>query len=159
MPYDRLAVTSLCCLLLTGTARAESPPVSWFPADGLGQFLAVHFDLASIRSSLGPRRTATLHTFADFQMKPSKATEDVLEFESKDWFYQMRIVSRRDINKDGIEDLEVCFIDQGLDGATYLSSEGLLITRYGPDELAVALNYSVDACARAAAVGPVSPAQ
>jgi hypothetical protein len=40
-------------------------------------------------------------------MSPSKATDDVLEFESTDWFYQLRIVGRRDVNGDGIEDLEV----------------------------------------------------
>jgi hypothetical protein len=129
---------------------------SHFPANDLGHFLAERFDVATIRSSLGPRRSPTLRTFADFQMNPSKATDDVLEFDSADWFYQLRIVGRRDVNGDGIEDLEVCFTDQGRKGATYLSQEGLLITRYAANDYAVALNYSVDACTQAQGAGPVA---
>nr|WP_143028942.1 hypothetical protein [Massilia sp. PDC64] len=78
-------------------------------------------------------------------MKPSKATEKALVFESPgDWRYELRIVGRRDVNGDGVEDLEVCFIDRALNGGTYNTSEGLLITRYSADGYAIALNYSLD---------------
>jgi hypothetical protein len=119
---------------------------SHFPANDLGRFLAERFDLTTIRSSLGPRRAPALRTFADFKITPSKATDDVLEFESTDWFYQLRIVGRGDVNRDGIEDLEVCFTDQARGGPTYFSQQSLLITRYAADGYAVALSYSVEAC-------------
>ncbi|MES2127826.1 MAG: hypothetical protein V4463_11190 [Pseudomonadota bacterium] len=103
------------------------------------------FDLASIRSSIGPRRTAAQRTFADLGMKPSKATEDALVFDSPgDWRYDLRIVARRDVNRDGIEDLEVCFIDRALNGGSYDNSQGLLITRYSAAGYAVALSYRPD---------------
>lgn len=146
----RLVSTALCYLMLAMTVQAAPLPVTHFPANDLGQFLGERFDLASIRSSFGPRRSPTRRTFADFLMTPSTATEDVLEFDAADWFYQFRIVGRRDANGDGIEDLEVCFTDQARGGASYSSQQSLLITRYAPDAYAVALNFGVDACERAA---------
>lgn len=136
--------SGLALLVLMSAAQA-APLVSYFPKQDLGQFLANKFDLASIRSSLGPRRSPAQRSFADFGMTPSKATETVLEFSSPgDWLYEFKIVGRRDVNGDGIEDLEVCFVDRALNGGTYFASQGLLITRYSPDSYAVALSFSLD---------------
>lgn len=134
---------ALACLVLTNVQAA--PLVSHFPQKDLGLFLAHNFDLASIRSSFGPRRSPALRTFADFGMKPSKATESMVVFESPgDWRYEMKIVGRRDVNHDGIEDLEVCFADQALNGGTYNTSKGLLVTRYSANGYAVALSFSIN---------------
>ena len=133
----------LAVLIWAGAAEA-APLVSHFPKKDLGLFLADKFDLASIRSSFGPRRNPALRTFADFGMKPSKATEDVLIFNTPDdWTYELKIVARRDVNNDGIEDLEVCFTDRALNGGSYDASKGLLITRYSAEAYAVALSYSL----------------
>ena len=140
----RCASCALAFLLLTNIVEA-APLVSYFPAKDLGLFLADKFDLASIRSSFGPRRSPALRTFADFGMKPSKVTENALVFETPDrWLYELKIVGRKDVNGDGIEDLEVCFVDQALNGGTYNTSKGLLVTRYSADGYAVALNYSLN---------------
>lgn len=134
----------LVYFLMMSTVQA-APLVSYFPKQDLGRFLADKFDLASIRSSFGPRRGPAQRTFSDFGMKPSKATEDLLEFESPgDWLYQLKVVRRGDVNGDGIEDLEVCFIDRALNDGTYNTSEGLLITRYSADSYAVALSFSLE---------------
>ena len=134
----------LAGLVLMGSAQA-APIVSFFPHKNVGQFLAEKFDLASIRSSFGPRRSPGLRTFADFGMKPSKATDDYLVFDTPgQWFYELKVVSRRDANRDGIEDLEVCFVDRALNGGTYHSSSGLLVTRYSADGYAVALSFSLN---------------
>jgi hypothetical protein len=61
-----------------------------------------------------------------------------------DWLYELKIVGRRDVNGDGIEDLEVCFIDRALNGGTYDASEGLLVTRYSENDYAVALSFSLN---------------
>lgn len=148
MTYSRFVSSILAGLALAGTVQA-SPLVSFFPRENLGQFLAEKFDLATIRSSFGPRRTPGLRTFADFGMRPSKATDDTLVFDTAgDWYYELKILSRRDINKDGIEDLEVCFIDRAMNGGTYHASSGLLVTRYSAEGYAVALRYRVgdDVC-------------
>jgi hypothetical protein len=139
-----LASSALASLMIMNAVQA-APVVSYFPQKNLGQFLADKFDLASIRSSFGPRRSPALRTFADFGMKPSKATDNVLVFERPgDWLYELRIVGRADVNGDGIEDLEVCFIDRALNGGTYDTSQGLLITRYSEDGYAIALGFSLD---------------
>lgn len=140
----RLTASALACFM-TINAAAAAPVASYFPERNLGQFLADKFDLASIRSSFGPRRSPALRTFSDFRMKPSKATDNVLVFESAgNWLYELRIVGRRDVNGDGIEDVEACFIDRALNGGTYDTSKALLITRYSADAYAIALSYSLD---------------
>jgi hypothetical protein len=143
MKYHTVS-TALAFLMIMNTVQA-APVVSYFPRSNLGQFLADKFDLASIRSSFGPRRVPALRTFSDFGMKASKATDDVVVFEIPgDWLYELRIVGRRDVNGDGIEDLEVCFVDRALNGGAYNTSEGLLITRYSADGYAIALRFSLD---------------
>lgn len=138
-------VSCTLAFLVVASAVDAAPLVSYFPKKDLGLFLADKFDLASIRSSFGPRRSPILRTFTDFGMKPSKATSDALVFETPgEWLYALKIVARRDVNGDGIEDLEVCFIDHALNGGTYDTSSGLLITRYSADSYAVALNYSLN---------------
>lgn len=140
----RFASCTLALLILTSAVEA-APVVSYFPKKNLGFFLADKFDLASIRSSFGPRRSPDLRTFADFGMKPDKATEDTLAFETPgDWLYELKIVARRDVNRDGIEDLEVCFTDRALNGGTYNTSQGLLLTRYSADGYAVALSFTLN---------------
>lgn len=76
---------------------------------------------------------------------PTKVSEELVEFDGTDWYYAMRILRRADINHDGIEDLEGCFIDKAK-GATYNSQQALLITRYSDASLALALKFDVDGC-------------
>lgn len=118
---------------------------SYFPAKDLGRFLSEKFDLATIRSSFGPRRTPAKRTFADFGMKPSQLAEDSVVFLTPgDWLYEIRVVARGDFNRDGIEDLEVCFADHALNGGTYDVAQGLLLTRYSGDGYVIALSYSLE---------------
>lgn len=87
---------------------AQRRVVSYFPQKALGLFLAANYDLASIRSSFGPRRTPVLRTFADFGMKPSTATENALILdESGGWLYALKIVGRRDVNRFALKMVEV----------------------------------------------------
>lgn len=143
MNHYRTLAGSLCCLTLATAAQA-APLTTYFPTTGLGSFLAEKFDLASIRSSIGPRRTPALRTFSDLGLKPSKATDDSVTFERDNWFHELTIVERGDVNGDGIEDLKACFVDRAVGGPTYHATKGLLITRYAPDTHALALSFSVD---------------
>lgn len=135
---------TIACLLLAGSAHA-APLTSHFPEHGLGLFLRDKFDLASIRSSFGPRRQPEQRTFADFGMVPSKADDDTLVFDLPgDWYYELKILGRRDVNRDGIEDLLVCLVDRAQNGGTYHTATALLVTRYAPDGFAIALSYSLN---------------
>ena len=145
----RIVACSVACLAVIGTVHA-APLVSYFPKKDLGLFLAAKFDLASIRSSFGPRRTPALRTFADFGMEPSTATENALVFDEPGrWLYELKIMGRRDVNSDGIEDLEVCFVDRAQNGGSYNATKGLLITRYSETAYALSLSFALHhaACA------------
>lgn len=145
----------LNCILLVLASVAAMPaanaqPVeSFFPDRGIGHFLAEQFDLASIRSSFGQRRTPAKRTFAAFGMEPTKATDDILEFEDPTWYYGIRVLRRADINHDGIEDLEICFVDKAKEG-TYDAQQPLLVTRYSASTYAVAISYQVYGCEESA---------
>jgi len=141
----RLAVITAVAALSIGPASAAAP-ASFFPQRDLGKFLADNFDLASIRSSFGPRRTVDKRTFADFGLAPTRSGDDVVEFDGERWFYQLRVLRRADVNGDGIEDLEVCFTDKAK-GGSYDVRKGLLISRYSDETYAVALSFEVDGCA------------
>jgi hypothetical protein len=144
MKQYRLAAGALAGLMLMSTGQA-APPISHFPQQRLEKFLAEKFDLASIRSSFGPRRTSAQRTFSDMGLKPSKADQHILEFDAPgDWFYSVKILGRRDVNNDGIEDLELCFTDRAQNGGSYSTVQGLVVTRYVPDGYAVALSYALD---------------
>lgn len=118
---------------------------SYFPNTGLGDFLSSTFDLATIRSSFGPSRTPAKRTFSDLGMKPTQSTEDAVVFiNSGHWLYELRVVARGDFNGDGIEDLKVCFFDRALNGGTYDSAQGLLLTRYSSDGYVIALSFSIE---------------
>ncbi len=118
---------------------------SYFPNKDLGRFLSEKFDLATVRSSFGPRRTPSKRTFADFGMRPSQLTEESVVFLIPgDWLYELRVVARGDFNRDGIEDLKVCFVDHALNGGTYDAAQGLLLTRYSGDGYVIALSYNLE---------------
>ncbi len=136
----------LTALVLVPGAVHAAPPTSFFPQRELGKFLAENFDLASVRSSFGPRRTPDLRTFADFGLSPTRSGDDVLEFDGERWFYQLRVLRRGDLNNDGIEDLEVCFTDRAK-GGSYDTRKAFLVSRYSDETYAVALNYEVEGCA------------
>ena len=126
-------------------AASAQPTTSFFPTRGVAQFLVENFDLASIRSSFGNRRTPAKRTLADFDMAPTVAADELLEFDDPHWYYGIKVLRRGDFNKDGIEDLEICFVDRAKEGS-YYSQQPLLVTRYSATTYAVAINFEVDGC-------------
>jgi hypothetical protein len=140
----RLHQALLTAVLFAGPASAADL-TSYFPVRGAAQFLVANFDLASIRSSFGPKRTLEQRTFASLKLVPTKVTQDEVEFDGADWLYSLKVLRRGDLNRDGIEDLEVCFVDKAK-GASYDSQQALLVTRYSDSSLAVALRYEVSGC-------------
>lgn len=141
----RLVRNGLCIAVLAMGSASAADVKTYFPAAGLGQFLVANFDLASVRSSFGPRRKADQRTLLSMGVMPTKVGADMAEFDGEDWYYGLRVLRRADINGDGIEDLEVCFTDRGKVG-NYDSQQALLVTRYSDNSLAVALSFSVNGC-------------
>ncbi|MEM9808178.1 MAG: hypothetical protein AAF959_23170 [Cyanobacteria bacterium P01_D01_bin.56] len=143
-PYYLLAAASF--FLSTGSVHAVTPE-SYFPDQDVAHFLVDHLDLATFRNSLQPRRTTMDRTFTDLGIEPSFVSETKVELETDDWVYSITILRRGDINRDGIEDLEVCFGDEAKQG-TYLATEPLLLTRYSSSDYVVALDWEMNGCER-----------
>ncbi|WP_058835139.1 hypothetical protein [Luteimonas abyssi] len=127
-------------LLATGAAHAVDGATSYFPVHDVPRFLFDHLDVATFRSSLGPKRSLEQRTFAQISPPPTEVTDDAFEVREPDWLRRLTIVGRGDFNRDGIEDLVICLEDRALRG-TYLASQRLLVTRYDAASLAVAVHY------------------
>ncbi len=143
----KLAAFVITALALLPMARAagEGPnkPAmqSFIPKTKVAAFVVANLDLASFRNSFGPRREPGQHHFADFGMKPTSVAELKAEFDTKDWRYSVEVLSRRDINGDGVEDLEIRFIDQGKEGAAYDTTTRYVVTRYSQTSRLIAIAY------------------
>jgi len=146
-PLRNLAVL-FSCLACVGAVAAQRVMQmrSFFPRKEVAASLVSSLDIASFRSSLGPRR-GSKRTFAELGMVPSKVTESAIEFEDADWYYGIRVLQRSDSNNDGVEDLEVCFTDRAKQGS-YSTQQPMLVTKYSASSLAVALAYRIDGCDR-----------
>ena len=78
--------------------------------------------------------------FRDFGIEPTRIGDGILEIETSDWYYSIRIIDRRDVNKDGIEDLLIDFYDQ-LKFGTYRTLNRHHITRYSSRSNLVAIAF------------------
>jgi hypothetical protein len=137
----------IALIVLPQLALAAEPLISFLPRHGIGELLATRFDLSTIRSSMGPRRTPATNTFALLGLRPTSATDNSVEFDTTEWYYAMTVLRRGDLNKDGIEDLEVCFVDRAApEYASYKAQKALLVTRYAADGNLIALAYSLNGC-------------
>lgn len=74
-----------------------------------------------------------------------EVSEDFFTLDSKSWFYKVTIVRVKDVNRDGIEDIEICFQEKSREG-TYSAQSPLLITQFSESSRLVALAYSVFGC-------------
>lgn len=138
---------TLCILFCTMlsfpvASHASEDLESYIPRTGVPEFLFNNFDITTIRSSFGPRRSVSDRTFSSLSPPPTTITDDTIEILEDDWVRRLTIVDRGDFNSDGIEDLAVCFHDSAI-GATYRSTQLLLVTRYADESLAIALNYRI----------------
>lgn len=131
----------LLMLSFPAMADAREALVSHLPESGAPEFLFNNLDIATFRSSLGPRRSQSDRTFASLSPPPTTVTADYVEIREDNWVRRLTIVDRGDFNKDGIEDLVVCFDDRAI-GATYRSTQLLYVTRYSDASMAIALSYS-----------------
>lgn len=120
---------------------------SYFPKENLALFIAQHLDLATFLHSMNPRRVKGQRTFQQLGLVPTTVSDDKVEFLTKDWTYVIEVLRRTDRNRDGIEDVEICFTDLASRreyGGTYAARSAWLITRYSNTSYVVAIAYTAD---------------
>lgn len=134
-----------------GTIRMKSAGASpaFIPAEGMERVIADHFDVTTVRSSLGPKRVPGQRTFADLGIALTLAKSGKIEFDTEDWFYGITVLERADKNGDGLMDVVVCFVDKAKTGS-YSTSAPYLLTRYDDDGPIIALAFTSEnpACPR-----------
>lgn len=138
-------LATICTLTFAVHASAGTAPTSFIPKRDLATFLSQTLDLASFRNSLGQLRTPEQRTLAALGIKPTTVRGNSNVFETEDWTYTMKLLQRADINRDGLEDLEVCFTDKAKQGS-YHAQQALLLTRYSASGPTIAVKYEVDGC-------------
>ena len=125
-------------------AQTQSvPSFSYLPARDIEGFIVEKLDLSTFRNSFGPRRQPGMRFFSDFGLRPKTQANGTIAFEEEDWYYKITVLGRGDYNRDGVEDLLICFTDQALRG-TYRTEIPLVVTRYSPQGLLIAIAYDVD---------------
>ncbi|MEK0450853.1 MAG: hypothetical protein RL088_3121 [Verrucomicrobiota bacterium] len=135
---------ALALLAMDGNAAegSQKPPMqSFIPKSKVAEFVVANLDLASFRNSFGPRREPGQHHFEDFGIKPTSTAELKAELDTKNWWYSIEVLGRRDFNGDGVEDLEIRFIDNGKGSASYRSSTRYVVTKYSENSRLVAIAY------------------
>lgn len=133
------------CLTGSLSVHAQTGLVSHFSTTKVLEQILEEFDLASIRSSFGPRRDAQHRTFKSFQLKTRMLDANTMILEDDSFSYRLQLLSRRDINRDGVEDLEICFSEKAKMGS-YDTQKPILVTKYAATGFAIALEYEVDGC-------------
>src|SRR6266571_112201 len=133
-----------CAVALPGGAKPIQHATSYLPATDIERFIVEKMDLSTFRNSLGPRREPGMRVFAHFGLHPQTQSNGLIELKEEGWYYSVRVLGRSDFNRDGLEDVAVCFTDQALVG-TYRTETPLLLTRFSDDGLLIAIAYEIDA--------------
>jgi hypothetical protein len=136
-------------LVVTSWSVLAAEPVSrsW-PDRQLAKFVFELLDISSFRNSTGPRRKSGQRHFSDIGIRPDKFTDTVASSDDGgQWFYQVRILGKADYNKDGVQDVAICFSDAATNGGSYRTTNHYVLQLL--DGRAVALAFTEDAIAEA----------
>lgn len=141
----KIAVACIACGSIT--AMAQNAVTTYFSQNAVLEQVLAEFDLATIRSSFGPRRDSVHRTLKSFAMTSKMLDAKTMVLEDGDFIYHLQLLSRGDLNRDGIEDLEICFTEKAKHGS-YHAQKPFLLTKYSSSALAVALQFETDGCER-----------
>ena len=127
---DRVFSTYQPCLALSLLRYAQTPRVSYFNHEALGEQILNHLNLATLHSSLYPRAKSPKQgfTFSDFKFPSVKTAPHSLTIEDQGWHYGVDVLAASDFDGDGIEDVVATFYDDAKAG-TYFSIATLLLTQ------------------------------
>ena len=117
-------------------------PFMW-PSGNLATFVFQHLDLTTFRNSTGPRRQEGQRLFADLGIKATRTSDTEAVSESDDWTYSIKVIARRDFNRDGVQEVAICFTDTARQGS-YNVQQPLLLQWLEGRAVALAYDISTD---------------
>ena len=137
----RFSVFLILFLLLSNIcAASDYTTTSYMPSEGIEEFIVDRLDLTTFRNSLGPARSPGMRYFSDLGLRPSEISDGRIVFETESWYYCIELIERGDVNHDGIEDIQICFTDDSIDG-TYFVKYIYLLTCLSDDSDLIAIAY------------------
>lgn len=119
---------------------AEGVQASTWPDRDLAKFIFERLDISSFRNSTGPRRRADQRTFKDLGISPNRVSDVEAASDDKGWLYSVRVLGRADYNKDGVQEVLICFRDVAHDGGTYRSMDHFVLQLIDGRAIALAFN-------------------
>ncbi len=138
--------------LIALATPAQTATLSYLPKSHIEQFVVQNFDITSIRASTGPKRQLGDRHFSNLGVRVARIETNHIALNLDGWRYDIRILERRDINGDGIEDIAICFTDDGRDaGGSYYTVDPYVLTRYSRNGPLIAIAFDPgerDSCRR-----------
>ncbi len=143
-----LAIAALGCsfLVSVGLSSAAQPGEAGWPDRELAKFVFERLDISSFRNSTGPRRKPGQRHFADLGIHPTKLTDTTASSDERgEWFFQIRVLGKSDYNKDGAQEVAICFSESAQNGGRYRAVSHYVLQLV--EGRAVALAYTEDSLA------------
>ncbi len=122
-----------------------------FDAGHAGERIYRDLDLASVQSSLAPRRPSLHYRLQDFEFESVQIEPLSVVQRGKDFTYTFRVLARGDFRHVGKLELLVRFIDRATNQGTY-DKQCLLVLDTTPSSTAVRATDAIDVLASGAAV-------
>ena len=113
--------------LLRGAAAAASMP---FELEKAGADIFERLDLATVRSSLAPRRPTEHYAFRDFDWRVSRLEPLALRLETGEFRYALDVLAAADFTREGRGQLLVRFSDKAKAGS--YDATTILVLRRAP---------------------------
>ncbi len=129
-------------LLIAGVSYSEGTyeTISYLPEENLEQFIVDRLNITTFRNSFGPARGPGMCYFADMGLSPTEISQGRIVFETESWYYCIEVVEQADVNKDGIEDLLITFLDDSKGGSYLTQYIYMLVCLTGESDL-IAIAY------------------
>lgn len=115
------------CLVPTLLARAAPPLAGDFDASDPGERIYRELDLATVPSSLAPRRPAERYRLSDFGFASLKISPLAIDASDAGFAYRFEVLARGDFFGSGGSQWLVRFSDRALNGGSYARTSLLVI--------------------------------
>jgi hypothetical protein len=138
MTFRNASILATVAAVALPLAAAESS--STWPDRDLAKFVFEHLDISSFRNSTGPRRRTGQRTSKDLGVRPNRVSDVEAASDDNEWLYSVRILGRADYNKDGAQEVLICFQDMARDGGSYATVVHLVLQLVEGRAIALAFN-------------------
>jgi hypothetical protein len=130
----------------SAAANDSATSANPWPTRDLPAFIFARLDLSTFPNSTDHQ--VGQRFFADLGIRPTELSDTTAISDTEEWMYRVELLGRRDFNRDGVDEVAVCFTDWARNGGTYRAQEPLVLVLISGR--AIAIDYEIDATAEGA---------